>query len=122
MQGQVIGGPVLLLRISEEEYATIQEVFAFVPHMDRAIIGWEQPYIDQLAAHLAEAPFSQRREKQLTLSQGDLSCLCSVLYASVQPPFSEKRDVCECLEKLRDLAEQLFHFVEREWVDPPTIQ
>jgi hypothetical protein len=38
MEGQVIGGPVLLLRISEVELATIEDVFAFVPHMDRAII------------------------------------------------------------------------------------
>lgn len=123
MQGQVSDGPVLLVRISEEEYATIQEMLAFVPHMDRAIIGWEQPDIDRVAARLAEAPFPLRREKELTLAQGDLSCLCSVLYASEQPPFSERRDVHECLEKLRDLSDQLFHFVEREcWVDPPTIQ
>ena len=46
MEGQVIGGPVLLLRISEVELATIQDVFAFVPHMDRAIIGYQQPDID----------------------------------------------------------------------------
>jgi hypothetical protein len=57
MQGQVIEGPVLLLRLSAEEYATIQEIFAFVPHMDRAIVGYEQPVIDRLAARLSESPF-----------------------------------------------------------------
>jgi hypothetical protein len=121
MQGQVIGGPVLLLRISAEEFATIQEVFAFVPHMDLAIIGFPRQDTDRLAARFAEAPFSARREKELTLSQVDLSCLCSVLFAAY-PPLSERRDVRECLEKLMDLSEQLFHFVDREWVDPPTIQ
>ena len=63
MQGQVIEGPVLLLRISAEEYATIQELFAFVPHMDRGIVGYEHPAIDRLAACFAEAPFSAVREK-----------------------------------------------------------
>src|SRR5271165_7086176 len=63
MQGQVSDGPVLLLRISEEEYATIQQLIAFVPHMDRAIVGIEQPAIDRLAARLAEAPFSSAAGK-----------------------------------------------------------
>jgi hypothetical protein len=121
MQGQVSDGPVLLLRISAEEYATIQEVFAFVPHMDLAIIGFPQQDIDRLAARFAKAPFSAAREKHLHLAQGHLSCLCSV-FAAAYPPLSERHDVCECLEKLRDLSEQLFHFVEREWVDPPAIQ
>jgi hypothetical protein len=121
MQGQVIGGPILLLRISEVEFATIQEVFAFVPHMDRAIIGWQQPDIDRVAARLVEAPLSARREKEVVLTRGDLSCICSVLFAAY-PPLSERRDVSECLEKLMELLEQLSYFVEREWVDPPTIQ
>jgi hypothetical protein len=121
MQGQVIEGPVLLLRISAEEYATIQELFAVVPHMDRGIVGYEQPAIDRLAACLAEAPFSAAREKDLRLAQSHLSCLCSV-FAAAYPPLSERPDVRECLEKLMDLSEQLFHFVEREWVDPPAIQ
>jgi hypothetical protein len=56
MEGQVIGGPVLLLRISEVELATIQDVFAFVPHMDRAIIGYQQPDIDRVAARFVGAP------------------------------------------------------------------
>ena len=34
---------------------------------------------------------------------------------------SQRREVFECVEKLRDLSEQLNHFVEREWVDPPAI-
>jgi len=40
MHGRVSDGPVLLLRISEEEHATIQEVLALVPHMDQAIVGY----------------------------------------------------------------------------------
>jgi len=121
MQGKVIDGPVLLLRLSAEEYATIQEVLAFVPHMDPAIIGFPRQDIDRVAARFAEAPFSARQEKELTLSRGHLSCLCCV-FAAAYPPLSERRDVCECLEKLVDLSEQLSHFVDREWVDPPTIQ
>jgi hypothetical protein len=121
MQGQVIAGPVLLLRISAEECATIQEVFAFVPHMDLAIIGYPRQDTDRLPARFAEAPFSARREKELTLSRADLSCLCSVLFAAY-PPLSERRDVCECLEKLQHLLEQLSYFADREWGDPPTIQ
>ena len=121
MQGQVSDGPVLLLRISAEEYATIQAVFAFVPHMDSAIIGFPQQDIDRVAARFAEAPFSARREKELTLSRGHLSCLCGV-FAAAYPPLSERLDVCECLEKLVDLSEQLSYFVDREWVDPPAIQ
>jgi hypothetical protein len=121
MQGQVSDGPVLLLRISSEEYGTIQEVFAFVPHMDRGIIGFPQHDIDRLAARFAEAPFSAMREKDLRLARGHLSCLCSV-FAAAYPPLSERRDVRECLEKLLDLSEQLSHFVDREWVDPPAIQ
>jgi hypothetical protein len=83
-----------VLRISEEEYATIQEVLAFAPHMDRAIVGYQQADNDRTAA----------------------------LFAAAYPPLSERRDVRECLEKLVDLSEQLWHFVEREWVDPRAIQ
>ncbi len=121
MHGQVSDGPVLLLRVSEDEYATIQELFAFVPHMDRAIIGFQQHDIDRLAARFAEAPFSPAREKSVRLAQGHLSCLCCV-FAAAYPPLSDRADVCECLEKLMDLLQQLYYFVEREWVDPPTIQ
>ena len=121
MQGKVIDGPVLLLRLSAEEYATIQEVLAFVPHMDLAIIGYPRQDTDRVAARFADTPFSARGEKELTLSRGHLSCLCSV-FAAAYPPLSERRDVCECLDKLVDLMEQLSYFADREWGDPPTIQ
>ena len=84
MQDQVSDGPVLLLRISAEEYATIQEVFSFVPHMDLAIIGFPEHDINRLAARFAEAPFSALREKDLRLAQDHLSCLCSVFAAHIR--------------------------------------
>ena len=114
-------GPVLLLRVSEEEYATILELFDFVPHMDRAIIGYQQQDIDRLAARFAEAPFSVGREKHVRLAQGQLSCLCSV-FAAAYPPLSNRADVCKCLEKLMELLIQLQYFEEREWDAPPAIQ
>lgn len=115
MQGRVSDGPVLLLRISEEDYATIREVFAFVPYMDRAIVGYSQSDIDRLAARFAEAPFSPRREKELNLARSHLACLMSI-FAAAYPPLSEKRDVRECLQTLVDLSEQLSYFVNEESV------
>jgi hypothetical protein len=119
MQGQVSDGPVLLLRTSEQEYATIQEVLAFVPRMDRAIAGYAQPAIDRLAARLPR-PFFPAAGKELTLVRGDLACLCSIFAAVWKPPLSERRDIRECLEKLVDLSEQSSRFVDREWMAPPT--
>jgi hypothetical protein len=113
MQGQVTDGPVLLLRISEEDYAMILELFAFVPRMDRAIIGYEQPVIDRLAARLAAAPFSPAREKEVRLTGSHLSCLMSV-FAAAHGPLGDRRDVQECLQKMMDWSEHLSYFVNWE--------
>ena len=107
------------------EYATIQEVFCFLtlPHMDPAIIGFPQQDIDRLAARFAKAPFSAVREKDLRLAQGPSELSLLGVCRGVPTPLSERRDVYEVSPRSCGmLSEQLFHFVEREWVDPPAIQ
>ena len=52
----------------------------------------------------------------MVLTWSELSCVSSV-FAAAYPPLSDRRDVCECLEKMMALSEQMGYFADREWVD-----
>ena len=94
------------VRLTELEHLTLQEVLAYAPNLDRAIVEVSDEEIRRLAREFEHTP-PEDGERQLVLSRYELSRLASIFLATTSIRYSK---LCERTD-VRDLEFTLFELL-----------